>query len=627
MEQKALIRAIESLLEAQADNKRLRDNFEGLTKDPAFPGLTWHWGPRLYARSRPIFRSLILNQFSDWSTDGKKWKRVLWKDHDKDLEAWLGAARQARDSALVRRLIQWKYAKAGGWGVDRPRFMAALTEAYRAASGAAARAIVLDEFNDWFSLDEPAAMALYDTDRAATKFILDHLPRGFWNQEKRQMWDKLAVRAEAKGDHAFHRALYRQMIPVARWREDSLALAKSETDAARLNDALIERHPQGYGLDVAPTVIDILDRRGRDVFPYVRAKLNDVVGGWGRDNPAKRIIALAASKGWWDLWTAACRAAPPQFFQEGVSTVLNDRALGEDAQRERLRALAGVSQEWNWPGIGLARVHALDDNLASHLYRRYPDLVRGPFRAHVTPRWWGQGYPKLVSLARAANDTELMDTLAARYATHVTWQQRYGRKEDKPDPLQTTAVELAKYYQDIRDKDVELFARRASGVLTRIPAYTLRGYNALLRHNDLARLLFSRSLPSFLSSPVAVQDLVEGSDIHVMSLAYRILGQRDPRAVSLAGANLDILLGTLLRPLHRKTRMAAFGALANAARSGPDAAKRVLARARDALKLPDKKYPKAELIGLIGAVLEAAPELASPRERPVIYRRAERKAA
>jgi hypothetical protein len=124
-----------------------------------------------------------------------------------------------------------------------------------------------------------------------------------------------------------------------------------------------------------------------------------------------------------------------------------------------------------------------------------------------------------------------------------------------------------------------------------------------------------------------VQDLVEGSDIHVMSLAYRILGQRDPRAVSLAGANLDILLGTLLRPLHRKTRMAAFGALANAARSGPDAAKRVLARARDALKLPDKKYPKAELIGLIGAVLEAAPALASSRERPVIYRRPERKAA
>jgi hypothetical protein len=181
---------------------------------------------------------------------------------------------------------------------------------------------------------------------------------------------------------------------------------------------------------------------------------------------------------------------------------------------------------------------------------------------------------------------------------------------------------LAKYYQEIRAKDEEAFARRAASVLTRIPAYTLHAYHALLRHNDLARLLFSRSLPTFLTSPAAVQDLVEGSDIHVMMLAYRVLALRDPRAVKLAGANLDILLGTLLRPLHRKTRLAAFDALANAARSSPEAARRVLAGARDALKLPDKKYPKAELIGLIGAVLDASPDLAGPNERPVVYRRA-----
>jgi hypothetical protein len=270
----------------------------------------------------------------------------------------------------------------------------------------------------------------------------------------------------------------------------------------------------------------------------------------------------------------------------------------------------------------LARVHSIDDSLASLLYRKFPDLVRGPFRAQVTPRWWGQGYPKLVRLAQDAKDTELMDALAARYATQVSWEQRAGRTPSKPDPLQATASELAKYYQAIRDRNEEEFARRAAGVLTRIPAYTLFAYQALLRNNDLARLLFSRSVSSFLASPLAVQDLVEGSDIHVMGLSYRILAQRDARAIKLAGANLDILLGTLLRPIHRKTRLAAFAALANAARSSPEAAKRVLARARDALKLPDKKYPKAELIGLIGAVLEAAPELTSPREKPVIYRRA-----
>ncbi len=628
MEPKALIRAIDQLLESQPDNKRLRDNLEGLAKDPTFPGTTWHWGPKLYARSRPIFRSLILNNFSDWITDGKRWTRVYWTDHPKELEDWLGAARQARDTNLVRRLLRWKYAKVKGWGVDETRFCSALLEGYRAAPGAAARAVVLDEFNDWFTLDETTATRLYETDPGATKFILDHAPRNYWSDEnKRGMWDKLATLARAKNDHKFYRALYRKLIPVARWRDDVLALAKSETDVAKLNEELIERHPEGYRLEVTPTVLDLLEKRGRDVFPYVRAKLNDTIGGWGRDKEAKRMIDLAAKNGWWDLWTAATRSGPPKFYQDGVDAVLKDSSLPEDRQRERLRALAGVSQEWNWPGVGLARVHSLEDDLASRLYERYPDLVRGPFRAQVTPRWWGRGYAKLVSLARAANDTELMDTLAARYATHVSWQARAGRPNDKPDPLQATAAELAKYYQDIRDKDEEAFARRAAGVLTRIPAFTLNAYHALLRNNDLARLLFSRSLRSFLTSPVAVQDLVEGSDIHVMTLGYRILALRDPRAAQLAGANLDILLGTLLRPIHRKTRLAAFQALANAARSGPEAAKRILTRARDALKLPNKKYPKAELIGLIGAVLEASPELANPREQQVVYRRTPQRSA
>jgi hypothetical protein len=135
-------------------------------------------------------------------------------------------------------------------------------------------------------------------------------------------------------------------------------------------------------------------------------------------------------------------------------------------------------------------------------------------------------------------------------------------------------------------------------------------------------LLFVRSLDQYLAVPQAVQDLVEGSNIHVMMLAYRVLALPDPRARALAADNVDILLGTLLRPIHRKTRMAAFEALANAARHDETVARRILARAREALKLPDKKYPKAELIGLIGCILAAHPGLAAAAERPVVYRHA-----
>ena len=65
--------------------------------------------------------------------------------------------------------------------------------------------------------------------------------------------------------------------------------------------------------------------------------------------------------------------------------------------------------------------------------------------------------------------------------------------------------------------------------------------------------------------------------------------------------------------------MAAFPALANAARADVDAARFVLRRAREALRLPDLKYPKEELVGLIGRILYAQPSLRSPREKPQIY--------
>ena len=57
----------------------------------------------------------------------------------------------------------------------------------------------------------------------------------------------------------------------------------------------------------------------------------------------------------------------------------------------------------------------------------------------------------------------------------------------------------------------------------------------------------------------------------------------------------------------------------NAARGDAGAADRVLRRAREALRLPDTKYPKEQLVGLIGRVLHLRPELRGPRERITVY--------
>ena len=214
----------------------------------------------------------------------------------------------------------------------------------------------------------------------------------------------------------------------------------------------------------------------------------------------------------------------------------------------------------------------------------------------------------------AAKEDDLLDHVAARIATRVS--NRWAPKNRK---LLAEADRLADYYDALKVDDVR-FCRRAASVLNRIPAFTIHNYNQLIRDNRLARLLFARSAPAYLADARSVRDLVEAAEIHVMALAYRTLGLDDERARVLAAENLSLLLGTLLRPLHRSTRMLAFRALANAANTRENAT-RVLAKAKEALDLPDEKYPKEALLGLIGALIERWPELRGPREMPVVYRR------
>ena len=246
----------------------------------------------------------------------------------------------------------------------------------------------------------------------------------------------------------------------------------------------------------------------------------------------------------------------PKHFNEETRRVLDDKELDDARAWDRLNALAGVSREWNWPGVGLARVHPLEDDLAARLYRRYPQLVRGPFKPNVVPAWW-QGGPQLLAAAQKAGDHELVDLLASRYVTRAGWEGVLFHNPTKT--LLKVAEELAVSFQDLRERDEAEFARRAANILTQVPAYAIGSYDRLLRTNGFARLLFVRSFGAYLAVPEAVRDLIEASEVHVQMLAYRVLAQDDDRARALAVEGLDILLGTLLRPLHRKTRLAAFG--------------------------------------------------------------------
>ncbi len=321
----------------------------------------------------------------------------------------------------------------------------------------------------------------------------------------------------------------------------------------------------------------------------------------------------AREKGWWDLWSALIRTcSSAKEFSKQVLELVENRTLPEKEVAERLLALAGASREWNWPGLGIATVHQLEESVALALYTRFPDLLRGPYKLHVQANIWGQSYTKLLSHFITIGDEEMIDHLASRV---VTRSGRWGNAAK----LLEDADRLTDYYAALKANE-SVFSRRAANVLGKVPAYSIYQYNALIKANRLARLLFERSASSYLADPHSLADLVEASEIHVMALAYRALGLNDLRAREQAVTHLPLLIGTLLRPMQRDTRTLAFAALANGA-STIESARLILDRAKDALNLPDTRYPKERLLGLIAQLLHRWPELRGGNEQPVVYER------
>ena len=553
----------------------LRDRMDELSRHWAFSGLTWLWGPQLYFRDRIVYRPFILSHFGThvWSL-WKGERGVPWR-----LDEWLAQVESQGDIELARRLLAWKIGDAGGW--DYKRSSAAFNlEVQRRLVGPEWRRD-LRKLECSYCLDEATGLHLLARDPNATgAFVLAHLPG-------KKMWEKFFQEA-LKRDPELAWSVYRKQVTAARWLSDVTALKSI--------DELERHHPERVvGNELGHGFLKLLEQRGREVIPYVMSHLRSVWKPWFwlQRGAYGGMLELARKKGWTDLWTALLRVcAPVAEYNSELRTLL----VGND--KAPLLALAGVSREFNLPGLGFAQVKALEESTAVMLYQRHPDLLRGPFRMHLQ----GRGNARLLRLLLDAHEEELIDFLASRFLS------LYKSGEE---------VEML-YAHFLSLKDTPDFPRRAAAVLGQIPAYSMPGYKQLMRINRLARLLFERSLESYLAHPAAVADLVEAAEIHVQHLAYRVLAL--PAARALAAQHLSLLLGTLFRPLQRATQMDAIKALGNAAGHDLEAARRVLARAREALALPERFYPLEKLVGLIGQILHRWTELRGAREQPLVYR-------
>lgn len=598
---------VRGLLDSRLTDQELRGRLDQVALEPGFHGVPMTvWAHRLYERNRVVFRPFILSHFATFTWFRHKWKAIPWKgSHAAVLEPWLAQVDAASDVELFRRLYVWKISSQAGWrGTDRI-WRKDLLARLRTAGTRHERQQVLARFDTGSWLDEPTAIEIYSLDpEAARRFVLGHLPMAWaLSGAKRTLWRSLYDLADSRGDEEFALRLFRRQASVAEWRKEVVRLCREVLDASALCESLEQRHIEGW-LKLGPGFVEALTLRGRDVFPYVFRHLREMATSWLTDDGVKSLLALAEREQWWELWSAVLRSAgSPGRFDSAVEALVKDRVLSEDDVRRRLALLSGASREYNFGPWGLAQVHPLSDRTAVELYARFPDLVRTAFKPHVGARW-GKPYGDLVDAARTARDEELLDYLASRVLL-VSGNQ----------PQQLADLLSA----DLERLPAGAFARRAATVLSQVPAFSIHAYDLLLRQNRLARLLYERAPAAYLADPVAVRDLLEAPEIHVQALAFRVCALPDERARAVARDNVDLLQAALLRPLHRRTRLLAFGALLNAA-TAEAPARRVVDRAREALDLPDLRYPKEKLVGLIGQILHRWPVLRGAREAPAVDR-------
>ncbi len=583
---------------ALSSDEAARIELERLTALPYFGNFTWLWAPALMKRNRVMFRPFVLSNFDRSAMDADGEMIDAWKgDRGAALQALLDEVDAADDIELTKRLYTWQLAARGGIGDGGWR--TEVVERFRKATSSAARHVALAKIDpgSWMSLDAATALELWKIDRVASrKFILGHLGWG----TKRADWQPLldASRTDAPD---FHFELYRKVVDEAAWKKDVLALPVGGDISAELE----KRHPGLWSIDAGGTFYALLEKHGAAAIAYVKRHLRHVAPrySWHGKTEGKglpELLEMSTERGWIDLWAALLRtSATPQLFDAEV------RKLVKAGKRDRLAIVPGRGAEFHGQGWSYAHVHALTDETACQLYAKYPDLARGPYRMHVTPTY-NESFPKLIRAAIAAKDDDLVDFMASRVAT-----QHYAN-----DSTKAAVTDLVRHYEGL---DEPTFVRRAGTALSRMPAFQIWSYPQLLTVNALAKLLFEHSTQKFLADGAAVRDLLESPQIHVQLLAYRILGQDDPRAAAIAAEHVDLVQATLLRKLHAKSRKLAFGALRRAASHDEATARYLLGRMRDALELPEKRYPTEELVGLIGFLLHRWPALRGAREQPVVY--------
>jgi hypothetical protein len=495
------------------------------------------------------------------------------------------------------------------------RWREALAARYASAGSAEVRAALLQELDQPFILDEDTALVLYAVQPGlSSDFILRHLPRGRRADDARLPWSRLMGQALGRNDTALHFALYRMQATPEEWTRDTTELARRLSDAEALCAELERRHPQRWRADIGLHLVALARERGQHMLPYLERHAAEV---WSpsRRSGYEEMAALAQRRGWWELWATLIRScAPAGQYDREVMALLQEPDAEEALLRQRLLVLAGV-----WSPLGGARrptrLKPLREDTLLTLYRRFPHLARGPFRAQLDPSLL-RPLSRLVALALEQRDEELVDHLASRLAAQ--------RARSGAERLLESARRVAMHLSASSGGDDEL-DRRAAAILRRAPAIPGGVHGASMR-NPLTRLIVERAARACAIHRDLAHSFLAADEPHVRMVAVRALtaaleaAGSDPAQRSGPALPADTLLEALSQPLPGAVRRRAVRALGRAALS-PSERERVAAWARHALAQAGGA-PDPDILSLLALQLSRMPALQLDGEAPTVLRRA-----
>lgn len=581
---------IEKLIQAHQDDRELAIALMDLaSEDWGVGGEVGFWGPLLYRRNRAVFLPLIERHVNPWSL-GKA----------KGLDRWMDEAEANGDRRLWRIMYQAWLNDQHGWQGSQKVWREDFVAAFAAAPDRGRRREVVEKYDLWFEITDDHAQELYAIDPVvAREFLLNRFRRADWFDGD---YRGLARVAQTAGDTDFYFELYRLSFPPDVWAKDVQKLAETVTDARTLCAELDRRHPEGPDAAADPgTLLSLFEKRGADVLPYLERRVPDVLA-WNQEKTWEKFASLALDRGFTTLWATLVKT---QFTPQGFGQLVIDLCQSGRPDWERaarLVQIAGAQYGWReWRSL-----IGLNEDAALALYRTFPEICRESYATHLkvsqmTP------YLALAQAAEATGDPDMIDTLAAA-AVMVSpgWYDR------------GSMANLDWYVAHYRALDDATFARRALEVLSRAQSPEPYGKGKVRTENPLYPVFFE-DVRRYRAILPHVRDLLEAPSEPARRVGLRLLEGRDPETVAAAARNTDHLAAYLIGRAERSTRIAAFNALAAAASSSEVTARAVLARAREALELRQRAYPRERLIELIGRILHRWPSLRLAQEQPLVH--------